>query len=152
MLSVGDKVPEITLKNQEDKEISIKDYAGKFVVYYFYPKDNTPGCTLEANEFTALKEAFSKKNSVVFGISKDSVASHKKFCDKQNLSIQLLSDPENSVIEKFGAWQLKKNYGKEYMGIVRSTALVDPDGVIIKKWDKVKAAGHAQEVLESIPS
>ncbi|MGD9201043.1 MAG: thioredoxin-dependent thiol peroxidase [Chitinispirillia bacterium] len=143
--------PEFCLKDQNDQNVSLKDLKGKFVVIYFYPKDNTSGCTIEANEFNELRESFKEKNTVILGISKDSILSHEKFAERQNLHITLLSDPDHSVIEKYGIWQRKKNYGKVYMGTMRTTFLVDPEGKIIKIWRKFKVKDHARTVLEAIP-
>ena len=123
------------------------DYAGKWLVVYFYPKDNTSGCTLEAKSFTDLAGQFADHGAVIVGVSPDSVKSHCGFIAKHGLGITLLSDPERALLEAAGAWQKKKLYGKEHMGVVRSTALVDPQGVVREVWTKVKAAGHAEEVL-----
>ena len=123
------------------------DYAGKWLVVYFYPKDNTSGCTLEAKSFTDLAGQFADHDAVIVGDSPDSVKSHCGFIAKHGLGITLLSDPEHALLEAAGAWQKKKLYGKEHMGVVRSTALVDPQGVVREVWTKVKAAGHAEEVL-----
>ena len=120
------------------------------MVLYFYPKDNTPGCPLEAIEFTALKAEFEKNGAVVFGVSADSVSSHKKFCEKHGLQITLLSDPEHKVLETYGVWQLKKRGGREYFGTVRSTYLIDPEGRIAQIWFNVKAQGHAEQVLQTL--
>ena len=138
------------LKNQQDLPVSLDDYAGSFLVLYFYPKDNTPGCTTEAKEFSALKSEFEKYNCKILGISKDTIKKHQNFIEKQGLTIDLLSDPENEVIDAYGAWQLKKNYGKEYMGIVRSTYLINPEGEIIQEWPKVRVKGHVDAVLEAV--
>ena len=151
MIKMNDSAPDFSLENQEGKTVALKDFRGKNVVLYFYPKDNTSGCTLEAKGFTASKDAFAKKNTVILGISKDSVTSHKNFCEKQDLAIELLSDPDHAVIEKYGAWQKKKNYGREYMGIVRSTFLIDAKGKVVRTWEKVKVKGHVEEVLSAIP-
>ena len=123
------------------------DYAGKWLVVYFYPKDNTSGCTLEAKSFTDLAGQFADLDAIIVGVSPDSVKSHCGFIAKHGLGITLLSDPEHALLEAAGAWQKKKLYGKEHMGVVRSTALVDPQGVVREVWTKVKAAGHAEEVL-----
>lgn len=150
MLIDGDKAPEFTLKNDEEKDISLSDFKGKKVVLYFYPRDNTPGCTREA---VSLKEAYEKilaKGAVIIGISSDSVSSHKKFKDKNNLPFYLLSDPEHKVIEAYGVWQEKKLYGKVSMGIVRSTYIIDENGIIIKVYSKVKPDAHGMEVLEAL--
>ena len=123
------------------------DYAGKWLVVYFYPKDNTSGCTLEAKSFTDLAGQFADHDALIVGVSPDSVKSHCGFIAKHGLGITLLSDPEHALLKAAGAWQKKKLYGKEHMGVVRSTALVDPQGVVREVWNKVKAAGHAEEVL-----
>ena len=143
--------PDFCLKNQFDENVSLSDFKGKYVVIYFYPKDNTSGCTIEAQEFNELKENFNVKNAVILGISKDSVLSHEKFAGRQNLNITLLSDPDHSIIEKYGIWQRKRNYGKVYMGTERTTFLIDPEGIIIKIWRKFKVKDHARTVLEVIP-
>ncbi len=150
MVEEGKKAPEFCLPDQQGKEHCLSDYKGKWVVLYFYPRDNTPGCTTEALEFTALLEEFEKLNAVVIGISKDSVDSHKRFVEKHGLKVILLSDPEKKVIENYGVWQLKKRYGKESYGVVRSTFLIDPEGNIAKVWRNVRAKGHAQKVLETL--
>ena len=135
------------LPDQDGALRGLGDYAGKWLVVYFYPKDNTSGCTLEARSFTALAGQFAAEEAVVVGVSPDSVKSHCGFIAKQELGVTLLSDPEHSLIEAAGAWQKKKLYGKEYMGVVRSTALIDPQGVVREVWSKVKPSGHADEVL-----
>ena len=145
-MRIGDKAPDFSLENQAGENISLKQYEGKWVILYFYPKDNTTGCTLEAVEFTALKEELEKMNAVILGVSPDSVKSHYNFIGKKELGITLLSDPGHQVIEAYGAWQLKKNYGREYYGVVRSTVLIDPRGKIAYIWPKVKAKGHADMV------
>ena len=150
MITEGQKAPPFSLKNQDGEEVSLDDCVGKRVVLYFYPKDDTPGCTTEGIEFTQLKNEFEKHNAIVFGISKDTVDSHKKFCDKHGFSIALLSDESGEMIEAYGAWQEKNNFGKKAMGIVRSTVLLDESGTILKHWKTVQAAGHAKEVLDFI--
>lgn len=149
-MELGVQAPDFCLKNADEKDVCLNDFAGKWVVLYFYPKDNTPGCTTEAIEFTAKKAEFEKRNAVILGVSADSVKSHCNFRDKHNLGIELLSDPEKEVIRKYGVWQLKKQYGREYYGIVRSTFLIDPDGKIAAKWEKVKVKGHVEKVLEQL--
>lgn len=150
MIQEGEKAPDFRAKNQNGEEISLADLSGKNVVLYFYPKDDTPGCTTEGMEFSAYKEKFEEQNTVVLGISKDSVESHKKFCDKYKFSIDLLSDEDGTVVEAYGAWQEKNNFGKKQMGIVRSTVLIDEQGIIKKHWKNVTVQGHAQEVLNII--
>jgi len=146
----GQKVENFCLKNAEEKEVCLKDYDNKWKVIYFYPKDNTPGCTVEAIDFSELKEEFEKNNTIIFGISKDTCKSHQNFIDKKGLTITLLSDPEVEVHKQMGVWQLKKFMGKEYIGTVRTTFILDPHRKIVKKWENVKVKGHAQEVLEEI--
>lgn len=150
MVNVGDVAPNFCLENQDGEEICLKDFRGKWVVLYFYPKDNTSGCTREAVEFTENLEEFEKQGAVVLGISKDSVKSHKKFAEKHKLKVTLLSDPEHEIIEKYGAWKLKKRYGREYYGTERSTFLIDPDGVIRHIWKNVKVKGHVEEVRKTL--
>lgn len=147
MLTEGDKAPSFTLKNAEDQPISLSDFTDKTVVVFFYPKDNTPGCTKEACGFRDIYDEILAKNAVVLGISADSVKSHVSFRDKFNLPFHLLSDPEREVIKGFGAWGLKKNYGKEYEGLIRSTFVIAGDGTILKAFPKVKPAEHAAEIL-----
>ena len=124
MLEKGSKAPDFTLLNSNSEKIKLSDFKGKRVILYFYPRDNTSGCTKEAVEFSELIKEFEDNNTVILGVSPDSVASHKKFEEKHNLKIILLSDPEKKVLEKYGAWQLKKLYGREYMGVVRSTYVI----------------------------
>lgn len=146
----GDPAPDICLEGT-DGTVCLKDLAGKWVALYVYPKDSTSGCTLEALEFTALKAEFEALGAVVLGLSKDSLASHRKFAEKQNLTITLLSDPDKAVLTRLGAVQPKVMYGKTVEGVVRSTLLIGPDGVVRAAWPKVaKAGGHAAEVLEEL--
>ncbi len=147
MLKEGDKAPAFTLKNAEDKAISLSDFSGKTVVVYFYPKDNTPGCTKEACEFRDIYDEILKQGAVVMGISADSVKSHAKFKGKFDLPFHLLSDPEKEVLKGFGAWGKKKLAGREYVGVIRSTFVLDGKGTVIKAFPKVKAEGHAAEIL-----
>ena len=147
MLEVGTKAPEFTLPDQNGKYHSLKDYAGKKVILYFYPKDNTPGCSKQACGFSERYPMFTEKGAVVLGISKDSVESHKKFEEKYGLAFTLLADPERKVIEAYDVWKEKKNYGKVSMGVVRTTYLIDEKGVIIRANDKVKAAEDPEKVL-----
>jgi peroxiredoxin Q/BCP len=149
-LQIGDKAPGFCLYDQDDNETCLADYKGKWVVLYFYPKDNTPGCTIEAIDFTAVKKDLEAKNTVILGVSRDSAKSHQNFIAKQQLTINLLSDPDHKVIEAYGAWQLKKMYGKESYGIVRSTFLIDPEGKIAFAWPTVNAKGHVEEVVQKI--
>ena len=150
MLTLGDKAPALSLPNQDNVEISLRDLEGKWIVLYFYPKDSTPGCTTEACDFTAALPAFEGLNAVVLGVSPDSTASHQKFIAKQNLEITLLSDVTTEVAQRYGVWQLKKFCGKEYMGIVRSTFLIDPSGKIAKLWSNVKVKDHANDVKKAL--
>ncbi len=148
MLEVGMKAPNFTLSDKDGNAVSLSDFAGKTVVLYFYPRDNTPGCTRQACAFAGAYEEFKALDVVVIGISKDSVASHVKFAEKYNLPFILLSDPERQAIEGFGVWQEKKNYGKVSMGVVRSTFVIDGNGVIEKVMPKVKPDTNAAEILE----
>ena len=152
MLEKGSQAPDCTLLNSDGEKIKLSDYRGKRVVLYFYPKDNTSGCTKEALEFTELIKDFENSNTVILGVSPDSVSSHKKFEEKHELKVTLLADPEKKVLEKYGAWQLKKLYGREYMGVVRSTYVIDEKGKIAESFTKVKAAGHAQKVMDLVCS
>ncbi len=152
ILEVGQPAPEFTLPNQDGAEVSLSDYKGKKVVLYFYPRDNTPGCTTEANDFKDKIEKFSALNTVVLGVSKDSVKSHTNFSCKYELPFDLISDPDLEAIKAYGVWQLKKMYGKESMGIVRSTFLIDEEGVLRETWSKVRVKGHVDAVLEKITS
>ncbi|MFA6242638.1 MAG: thioredoxin-dependent thiol peroxidase [Candidatus Hydrogenedentales bacterium] len=147
---VGAKAPEVPLNSTDGKPTTLSGFAGQPVVLYFYPKDDTPGCTIEANEFQANLPAFEKAGAVVVGVSPDSVDSHCKFAKKYGLNFVLLADTEHALAEKYGAWVEKTNYGKKYWGVQRSTFLIDRDGVIAKTWPKVKAEGHAAEVLEAV--
>jgi len=146
----GKKAPDFTLPNEKNESVALKDLKGSWVVLYFYPKDNTPGCTTEAKEFSHLVKDFDKKNVRVLGISPDSSESHLRFISKHNLTVTLLSDEDKSVCDRYGVWQKKKNYGKEYMGVVRTTFLIDPNGLVSKRWLNVKAAGHADDVKCSL--
>ena len=150
MLQIGAKAPDFSLPDQNGKIHSLKDYAGKKVILYFYPKDNTSGCTKQACGFSERMPLFSEKGAVVLGISKDSVASHKKFEEKYGLAFTLLSDVERKVIEAYDVWKEKKNYGKVSMGVVRTTYLIDEQGIIIKANDKVKAAEDPENMLQQV--
>ncbi len=150
MLKPGDMAPDFVLKNAEGKDVRLSDFRGKWVVLYFYPKDDTPGCTKEAIGFTELAGEFEKLGAVIIGVSPDPPESHVRFMRKYNLNVNLLSDTEKEVLKKYGAWGKKKMYGKEYEGVIRSTYLIDPDGKIVRVWPKVKVEGHAKEVLETL--
>ena len=147
MLEVGTKAPDFTLKNQEGQEVSLSQFAGKRVVLYFYPRDNTPGCTRQACGFAQNYEGFTQRDVVVIGVSKDSVASHLKFAQKYELPFVLLSDPNLEAIQAYGVWQEKKLYGKVSMGVVRTTYIINPQGVIEKVMPKVKPDTNAAEIL-----
>ena len=147
MLEVGMRAPDFTLPDKDGRMVSLSDFAGKRVVLYFYPRDNTPGCTRQACAFAAAYEAFKSMDAVVIGVSKDSVASHQKFAEKYGLPFVLLSDPELAAIQAYGVWQEKKNYGEVSMGVVRTTYVIDPEGVIEKVMPKVKPDTNAAEIL-----
>ncbi len=147
---IGQPAPEFTAKDRNGNSVSLQDFRDRWLILYFYPKDNTPGCTNEAKEFTTYQAEFSELGATIIGISPDSEKSHGKFIDKHDLTIQLLSDPEHQVIEAYGAWRLKKFMGKEYMGVVRSTFLINPEGKIVHVWDKVRVKGHVEKVLQQL--
>ena len=144
------QAPTVILPNENGKNIDLKNFRPNPIVLFFYPRDNTTGCTREAKDFTENLNQFDSTNVSVIGISKDSVKSHKKFINKQNLAISLLSDENGKVCENFGVWKEKSMYGKTYMGIERSTFIIDGRGLIVKEWRKVKVAGHVDEVLKEI--
>lgn len=148
MTDAGQPAPNFTL-DTEQGPISLSDFVGKKLVIYFYPKDDTPGCTTEAIDFTRLADRFAAADTVVVGVSKDSLASHAKFAKKHDLAVRLASDPEGQVIEAFGAWVEKSMYGKKYMGIDRSTFLIDRSGKVAQAWRKVSVKGHADAVLKA---
>jgi peroxiredoxin Q/BCP len=150
MLEVGTKAPDFTLPDQNGMMHSLADYRGKKVILYFYPKDNTSGCTKQACGFSERYPHFSEKGVEVLGVSKDSVESHKKFEEKYNLAFTLLSDPERRVLEAYDVWKEKKNYGKVSMGVVRTTYLIDENGIIIRANDKVKAAEDPEKMLAEV--
>ena len=152
MLEISQKAPEFTLPDQDGKAVSLSDFLGKKVVLYFYPKDNTPGCTRQACAFAGAYEGFRSKDVVVIGISKDSTASHQKFAAKYDLPFILLSDPERQAIQAYGGWQEKKLYGKVSMGVGRTTFLIDEQGCIEKVMPKVKPATNAAEILSYLAS
>ncbi|NOX18640.1 MAG: thioredoxin-dependent thiol peroxidase [Chlorobi bacterium] len=147
MLEVGKKAPQFTLPDTFGKKVALKDFLGKRAVLYFYPKDNTSGCTMEANDFKANIKKFEKLNAVVIGVSKDSQKSHQKFVEKYDLPFILLSDEDTKVIQKYGVWKEKSMYGRKYMGVERSTFVIDEKGKLMKIYPKVKVKGHVEEVL-----
>lgn len=150
MLKEGDKAPAFSLESDDGKKISLKDFKGKTVVIYFYPKDLTPGCTQEACDFQENLPAIKKKKAVVLGISKDPAKMHVKFKEKHGLTFPLLVDDETKVAQAYGVWQEKSLYGKKYMGMVRSTFIIDPAGKIQKVYSNVKVKGHVEDVLDSL--
>lgn len=150
MLEVGKKAPDFSLLNQDEKKISLKDYLGQKVVLYFYPKDDTSGCTKEACSFSDDLPKFNKIDAVILGVSPDSVKSHKKFSEKYKLKFDLLADEEKLVLEKYGVWKEKSMYGRQYMGVERTTFIIDEKGKIKKVFNKVKVEGHNKEVLEAL--
>ena len=150
MIDEGKKAPAFSLASSDGGKLASKDLAGKWVVLYFYPRDATPGCTTEAQDFRDRLPELKKRGAVVLGVSKDSIASHEKFRDKHSLGFPLLSDPDGAMIEKYGAWGEKNMYGKKSMGIIRTTVLIDPEGKVRKIFPKVKVKGHADAVLEAL--
>ena len=146
----GKKAPAFTLENEKGEKVRLADLAGKWVILYFYPEDDTPGCTIEAQDFTSDLKAFAKMGATVLGCSPDSVASHQKFIDKYKLRISLLSDPDHKMMSRYDAWGEKNMYGKTYLGIERATFLIGPDGKIAQIWRKVKVPGHVEAVLEAV--
>lgn len=151
-LGVGDKAPAFNLPRDGAGKVSLASLKGKAVVLYFYPKDDTSGCTKEAIDFTALKGQFAKAGAEVLGVSPDPVKAHDKFVEKHKLGVTLLSDEAKSTLEAYGVWTEKSMYGRKYMGVERTTFLIGPDGRIARIWNKVKVPGHAQEVLEAVKS
>jgi thioredoxin-dependent peroxiredoxin len=149
-ISVGQAAPDFCLPDSNDQETCLKSYRGKWVVLYFYPKDNTSGCTREAVEFTAALETLKSLNAEVLGVSRDSTASHRKFTEKHGLAVRLLSDADHKVMESYGSWAKKKMYGRESFGTVRSTFLIDPDGNIAHLWRSVKVKGHVEAVINTL--
>ncbi len=147
-LDTGQPAPDFTLTAHDGSDVSLKKFAGKKLVLYFYPRDDTPGCTTEAKDFTALADAFADANTVVIGVSKDSVASHVKFIDKHELRVTLLADEETELCQRYGVWVEKSMYGKKYMGIERATFLIGENGTIQQIWRKVKVNDHAKQVLD----
>ena len=152
MIKENTKAPNFDLPSTTNKKYSLKDSVGKYVVLYFYPKDDTPGCTIETNEFNKLLPKFKKLECEVYGISKDNLKSHDKFRDKYKIKFDLLADEELKVLKKYKVWKKKKFMGKEFMGVVRTTYLLDKKAQIVKVWNNVKAKDHAIEVLETLKS
>ncbi len=149
-LDAGDQAPDFTLPDQDGKDVSLADFAGRRVVVYFYPRDDTPGCTKEACQFNDNLASFKKAKVPVLGISADTAAKHQKFREKYGLTFPLLTDADHAVGEAFGAWGEKTMYGKKVIGVIRSTFLIGPDGRILRSWYRVKADGHAAKVLEEL--
>ncbi len=150
MLEIGTTAPDFCLNNQDDVEICLRDLRGKWIVLYFYPKDSTPGCTTEACEFTEAMNDFEALGAVILGVSADSTKRHRAFIEKQHLGVTLLSDESTQMMQEYGVWAMKKNYGKEYMGIVRSTCIFDPQGIIRAAWSNVKVKNHVAAVAEEL--
>ncbi len=149
-LTIGKKAPAFTLPDQNEKPVKLSSLAGKWVVLYFYPKDDTPGCTVEACDFTSGLADFEELDAVVLGCSRDSAESHRKFIAKYKLKITLLSDPEHEVMEKYGAWGEKVLYGKKSVGVIRSTTIIDPEGKVAHVWARVSTKGHADSVKKKL--
>ena len=152
MISIGDNAPQFTLSTNGGVQFSLADAAGKYLILYFYPKDDTPGCTKEAVGFSEASATFDAQNAMVVGVSRDTVKKHDKFIGKYDLRIPLISDEEGSLCEAFGTWVEKSMYGKTYMGIERATFLISPDGKLLHIWRKVKVPGHVEEVLAQLQS
>ncbi|MCK4974015.1 MAG: thioredoxin-dependent thiol peroxidase [Sulfurimonas sp.] len=150
MIKIDDKAPQFCLPNQDDVEICLRDLKGKWIVLYFYPKDNTPGCTTEACEFTQAQPDFNDLDAIILGVSADPTKKHRSFIEKKELDITLLSDESTDMMQEYGVWQLKKNYGKEYMGIVRTTLIINPQGVIKALWEKVRVKDHVLNVQKTL--
>jgi peroxiredoxin Q/BCP len=150
MLQVGDSVPDFCLPNQDEEEICFRDVKGKWIVLYFYPKDNTPGCTTQACDFTAAQANFDDLDAIILGVSPDSSKKHRSFIEKKELGITLLADEEKELCNLFGIWQLKKFMGKEYMGVVRSTFIINPEAKIAAVWTKVRVKEHVNMVKEKL--
>ena len=150
MLKINSKAPNFNLISTNGNSYSLKDSIGRYVVLYFYPKDDTPRCTIETNDFNKLLSKFKKLNCEVYGVSKDNMKSHNKFKEKYKIKFDLLADDEIKIVKSYKVWAKKKFMGREFMGVVRSTFLIDPKGKIVKIWDNVKVKDHAQEVLDSL--
>ena len=147
---IGDEAPDFTLLDKDKNEISLSSFKGKWIILYFYPKDNTPGCTTEAIDFSLKLKEFEDLNAVIIGISPDSCEQHSKFAEKHSLTVKLLSDTENIVLETYAVWQEKKNFGKIYDGVVRTTFIINPEGNISYFWEAVKVKEHAKKVYEKL--
>jgi len=152
ILNIGEAAPDFALPASNGQKVSLKDFRGKYVVLYFYPKDNTPGCTTEACDFRDYHDEFKNLNAVILGVSPDPLKSHEKFIDKYQLPFLLLSDEDHQAAEAYGVWVLKKNYGREYMGIERSTFIIDKEGKLVKLFRKVRVKGHVETALDYIKS
>lgn len=150
MTLVGQQAPQFTLQNEKGEAVSLNDFKGKQIVLYFYPKDMTPGCTTQACDFRDAYEDFSSLNAVILGVSMDDANRHTKFIEKHGLPFSLLVDEDHAVCEAYGVWVLKKNFGKEYMGIERTTFLIDGQGIVKQEWRKVKVKNHIEQVLQTI--
>lgn len=150
MLEIGKKAPAFSLPSVSGRQVALKDFTGKKVVLYFYPKDNTPGCTQEACDFRDNIARVQAAGAVVLGVSADSIASHEKFREKYELPFELLTDEDHAMMDKYGVWKEKMNYGRTYMGIERTTVLIDEEGVVMRVWSKVKVKGHVDQVLAAI--
>lgn len=151
-LQKGSPAPDFSMPTENSGQATLADFKGQYLVLYFYPKDNTPGCTIEAKDFSALKSEFADNNCAILGVSRDSVKKHENFIAKQDLTISLGADLDGDVTEKYGVWVEKKMYGKTYMGIQRATFLIGPDGKLVEVWPKVKVKNHAEAVLEVVKS
>ncbi len=152
VMKLGTAAPHFSLTDSGEKVVSLSEFKGKWVILYFYPKDDTPGCTIEAIDFSGLQKEFAKAGAVILGVSPDSAKSHCRFTEKHNLNIILLSDPEKEVLQKYKVWGKKKFMGREYLGVVRTTFLIDTQGKIRQIWENVKVKNHAQEVLDALKS
>ena len=150
MLEAGDIAPEFCLPNQDSADTCLSMFRGKYVVLYFYPKDDTPGCTREAVDFTSRLDEFKSLNTMIVGVSPDPVDRHRKFVDRHGLKIILLSDTDHKVLKLYNVWRVKKRFGREYYGVLRSTFLIDPDGRIIRIWWNVRVKGHVEDVLNTL--
>jgi peroxiredoxin Q/BCP len=150
MIEIGKPAPDLSLKNQADQDVRLSALDGQWIVLYFYPRDNTPGCTVEACEFTAGVAEFAALDAVVLGCSPDTTRKHRNFIEKFDLKIALLSDPDHKVMEEYGAWGEKKMYGRTFLGVKRSTVIIDPSGKVAHHWRNVRARGHARKVRDKL--